>query len=66
MYSFMSGSVVKDSPASTGYMGSILGSGRSPGVGNGCPLQYSYLRNPMDRGAWQTTNNGVTELDITE
>ena len=63
---FPGGSVVKNSPASAGYMGLILGSGRSPRVGNGYPLQYSYLGNPMDRGAWQTTINGVTELDITE
>ena len=39
--------------------GSIPGSGRSPGEGNGSPLQYSYLRNPMDRGAWQATDHGV-------
>ena len=36
-------------------MGSILGSGRSPGGGHGNPLQYSCLENPMDRGAWQAT-----------
>ena len=66
MYSFTGGSVVKNSPANAGYMGLILGSGRSPGVGNGYPLQYSYLGNPMDRGAWQTTIHGVTELDIIE
>ena len=36
-------------------MGSIPGLGRSPGGGNGNPLQYSCLRNPMDRGAWQAT-----------
>ena len=35
-------------------------------VGNGTPLQYSYLGNPMDRGAWQTTVHGVVELDMTE
>ena len=35
---------------------SIPGSGRSPGVGHGNPLQYSYLENPMDRGAWQALN----------
>ena len=66
MYSFTGGSVVKNSPANAGYMGSILGSGRSPGVGNGYPLQYSYLGNPMERGAWWTTIHGVTELDIIE
>ena len=42
-----------------GDMGSILGSGRSPGGGNGNPLQYSYLENPTDRGDWQATVHGV-------
>ena len=46
--------------------GLIHGSGRSPGGGNGNPLQYSYLENPMGRGAWQATVPGVTESDITE
>ena len=41
-------------------------SGRSPGEGNGSPLQYFCLVNPMDRGAWQATVHGVTELDTTE
>ena len=41
--------------SSTGDLGSIPGSGRSPGEGNGNPLQYSCLENPMDRGAWQAT-----------
>ena len=52
---FPGGVVVKNLPANTGDardMGSIPGSGRSPGVGNGNPLQYSCLVNPMDRGAW--------------
>ena len=40
---------------------SIPGSGISPGVGNGNPLQYSYLENSMDRGAWQATIHGVTK-----
>ena len=39
----------------------IPGSGRSPGVGNGNPLQYSYLENPMDRAAWQATVHGVSK-----
>ena len=39
----------------TGDMGFIPGSGRSPGEGNGNPLQYAYLKNPMGRGAWWTT-----------
>ena len=41
--------------------GSIPGSGRSPGEGNGNPLQYSCLKNPMDRGAWQATVHGFTK-----
>ena len=57
---FPGGSVVKNLPANagdTGDTGSIPGSGRSPGEGNGNPLQYSYLENPMDRGAWQATKS---------
>ena len=41
--------------------GSILGSGRSPGVGNGNPFQYSCLKNSMDKGTWQATDYGVTK-----
>ena len=45
--------MVKNLPASVGDAGSMVaGSGRSPGGGNGNPLQYSCLRNPMNRGAW--------------
>ena len=54
--------VVKNPPASTGDIrdvGSIPGLGRSPGEGNGTPLQYSCLENPMDRGAWWATVHGV-------
>ena len=61
--------VVKNPPANVRDakdVGSILGSGRSPGGGNGNPLQYSYLENPMDRGAWWTTVHGVAELNTTE
>ena len=47
-------------------MGSIPGSGRSPGGGHGNPLQYSCLVNSMDRGAWWAVVHGVTELDVTE
>ena len=50
--------MVKNSPANAGDlrdMGSIPGSGRSSGGGHGNPLQYSYLENPMDRGAQQAT-----------
>ena len=53
--------VVKSLPANPGVMGSIPGSGRSPGEGNGYPLQYSSLENPMARGAWQATVHGVTK-----
>ena len=50
----------KESACNAGdRMGLILGSGRSLGVANGNPLQYSCLRNPLDRGAWQTTVHGV-------
>ena len=57
-------SVVKNLPANagdTGDMGSISGSGRSPGEENGNPLQYSCQDNPMDRGAWQATVHRVTK-----
>ena len=64
---FPSGSVVKNPPANAGDTGSIPGSGRSPGEGNGNPLQYSCLGNPMDRGAWQATVHGVAkEPDMNE
>ena len=56
--------VVKNSPANAGdirQVGSIPGSGWSPGGGNGNPLQYSCLENPMDRGAWRATVHGVTQ-----
>ena len=61
---FPGGSVVKSPPANvgdTGDVGSIPGSGRSPGGGNGNLLQYSCLENSMDRGAWQATVHGVTK-----
>ena len=53
------GSMVKNPPANAGDLSSIPGSGRSPGEGNGNPLQYSCLENPMDGGAWQATVHGV-------
>ena len=56
--------VVKNLPANAGEardMGSIPGSGRSPGRGNGNPLQYSCLENPRDRGAWWATVHGVAK-----
>ena len=51
---FTGGSVVKNLPARAGDTGLITGSERSPGEGSGSPLRYSYLRNPMDRGTWQS------------
>ena len=56
--------VVKNPPANAGDLtdaGLISSSGRSPGEGNGKPLQYSCLENPMDRGAWRATVHGVTK-----
>ena len=52
---------VKNLPANEGDQGSIPGSGRFPGEGNGNPLQYSCLGNPMDRGAWWATVQGVAK-----
>ena len=58
------GSVVQKLPANAGdggHEGLLPGSGRSPGEGNGYPLQSSFLENPMDRGAWQATVLGVAK-----
>ena len=52
----------KESVCSVGDLGSIPGSGRSPGEANGNPLQYSCLKNPMDIGAWGTTVHGVARV----
>ena len=57
-WGFHCGSVVKNLPANTGDMGLIPGFGRSPGEGNGNPLQYLCLRNLLDRGAWQAIVHG--------
>ena len=59
---FPCSSVGKDSDCSTEDPGSIPVSGRSPGEGNGNPLQYSCLENPMDRGAWQATVHGIPRV----
>ena len=61
MEGFPGGSVSKESACSAGDPGLIPGLGRSPGGGNGNPLQHSSLENPMDRGAWQVTVHGVTK-----
>ena len=53
--------MVKNLSASAGDLDSIAGWGRSPGEGNGNPLQYSCMENPMDRGAWQATVHRVTK-----
>ena len=55
------GSDGKTSAYNAEDLGSISGSGRSPGEGNGNPLQYSSLENPIDRGAWRATVHGVTK-----
>ena len=62
---FPAGSVVKTLPANADP-GSIPGWGRSPGEGNGNPVQCSCLGNPKDRGAWRATVHGVPESDRTE
>ena len=58
---FPGGSEVKVFAWNAGDLGLIPGSGRSPGEGNGNPLQYSCLENPMDREAWQAAVHGVTK-----
>ena len=56
---FPGASVVKNLPANAGDVSSVPGLGRSPGEGNGNPLQYSCLGNPLDRAAWQATVHRV-------
>ena len=58
---FLGGSVVKNLPANAGDAGSIPGMGKSPGEGNGNPLQYSCLGNPIDREAWCATVQEVAK-----
>ena len=61
-WGFPHSSISKESACSAGDLGSIPGSGRSPGEGNGSPFQYSCLENPMDREAWQATVYGVARV----
>ena len=56
--------MVENPPANAGNIGSIPGSERSPGEGNGNPLQYSCPENPMDGGAWWSTVHGVAKNQI--
>ena len=58
--------MVENPPVNAGDIGLIPWSGKSPGEGNGNSLQYSFLENSMDRGAWRTTIHGSQESDTTE
>ena len=58
VWGFPGGSVVKNPPTNAGDVGLIPGLGRSPGEGNGNPLQYSCLGNPVDQEAWRATVPG--------
>ena len=64
MLGFPGGSVVKNPPTKAGDMGLIPESGRSPGDGNGNPLQYSCLGNSMNRAVWWATVHGVAKSPI--
>ena len=59
---FTGGSESKESACNAGDLGSGPGLGRSPGEGDGHPLQYSCLENPMDRGVWQATVHGTAKI----
>ena len=59
---FPGDSAVENSPTNAGNLGLIPGWGRSSGEGNGNPLQFSSLGNPIDRGAWQATIHGGTRV----
>ena len=63
---FPGDSVVKNTPANAGNLGSIPGSGKWSGVSSSSPLQDSCLKNPMDRGVWQAAVHGVTQSDTAE
>ena len=60
-WGFAAGSDSKEFTCKAGDLGSILRLGRSPGEGNGCPVQYSCLGNSMDRGAWRAIVCGVAK-----
>ena len=66
MSCFPCSSVGKESACSAGDLGSIPGLGRSPGEGNGNPLQYPCLENRMDRGSWWAAVHGVAKSHTTE
>ena len=66
IYNFPRGSDGKESACSAGDLGAMPGLGRSLGEGNGNPLQYSCLENPMDRGGWWAAVHEIAELDMTE
>ena len=61
---FPGGSDDRESACNAGDLGSIPGSGRSPGEGNDNPLQYSYLENSVNRGVWQATVHGIVNSRI--
>ena len=61
---FPGASVVKTLPANAGDVSSVPGLGRSPGEGNGNPLQYSCLGNPLDRAAWQAANSQPCAMTV--
>ena len=61
MLGFLGGSDGKESACNVQDPGLISGSGRPPGEGDGNPLQYSFLGNPIDRGAWWATVHGVAK-----
>ena len=63
---FPDGSDSKESACNAREPGSVPGLGRYPGEGNGNPLQYSCLGNPIDRGVWWAAVHGVAESDMTE
>ena len=64
IWGFPGGQVVKNQPANAGHAGDegwVSGLGRSTGEGNGNPLQYSCVENPMGSGAWQATVHGIAK-----